>query len=111
MLKISKKSIQEKTGNFRDHLIEALKQPEKALAYLQVALEEYQEDGDTDFFLTALRDITEARGGVGSLAKQTKLNRQNLYNALSEKGNPRLSSLSTILKMLGFQLSVNLVHS
>ena len=40
------------------------------------------------------------------LAKTTKLNRQNLYKILSEKGNPRLDNFGTILKGLGFKLSI-----
>lgn len=103
---MDRETILKKTGSYDEYLIESLRDPEEAAAYLQVALEEYQEDGDLEFFLTALRDITEAHGGIGELAKKTKLNRQNLYNILSHKGNPRLSTLGAILKYLGYCLSV-----
>ncbi len=46
----------------------------------------------------------EAHGGVGRLAKTSKLNRESLYRLLSKKGNPRLSSLNTIINVLGVQL-------
>ena len=46
-------------------------------------------------FLLALRDVVEAHGGVGQLAKVAKLNRESLYKLLSKDGNPRLSSLES----------------
>jgi len=100
------KKFLDNTVSFHDMLIASLKNPKEAAAYLQVALEEYQEDGDTEFFLLALRNVAEAEGGIGELAKKTKLNRQNLYRTLSAKGNPRLKSLGTLLKALGFNLSI-----
>ncbi|MFN7095999.1 MAG: DNA-binding protein [Gammaproteobacteria bacterium] len=107
----SKQHIFQNTDSFHALLIESLHDPEKATAYLQVALEEYQEDGDTEIFLLALRNVVEAHGGVGHLAKQTKLNRQNLYQVLSKKGNPRLNTLGILLKSLGLQLSIEPVHA
>lgn len=105
-----KKSILERTGSFHDLLIESLRDEEKAVAYLQVALDEYQEDGDTEVFLLALRNVVEAKGGIGLLAKKTHLNRQSLYNTLSQKGNPSLNTLGRVLKNLGFHLSIESAH-
>ena len=34
----------------------------------------------------------------------TKLNRENLYEMLSKKGNPRLKSIATILEKIGIEL-------
>lgn len=91
---------------FEDDLRERLTDPDYARVFLDVALEEYEKDGDTEAFLLALRDVTEAQGGISKLAERTKLNRQNLYKALSEKGNPRLETVGAILHGLGFRLSV-----
>ena len=91
---------------FEDDLRERLADPEYARVFLDVALEEYEQDGDTEAFLLALRDVAEAQGGLTQLARRTKLNRQNLYKALSSKGNPRLQTVETILHGLGFRLSV-----
>ncbi len=91
---------------FEDSLKERLADAEYARVFLDVALEEYEKDGDTEAFLLALRDVTEAQGGISKLAERTNLNRQNLYKALSEKGNPRLETVGTILHGLGFRLSV-----
>jgi len=96
---------------YEDSLKERLLDPEYARVFLDVALEEYEQDGDTEAFLLALRDVAEAQGGVTKLAEQTKLNRQNLYKALSEEGNPRLKTLGAVLHELGFRLSVEPVKA
>jgi DNA-binding phage protein len=44
---------------YQQDLIEALKNPEEAAAYLNAALEE----GDRETFLLALRNVTEANDG------------------------------------------------
>lgn len=95
-----------RSKSFDDYLIESLKDPQEAEAYLQTALDEYQEDGDTEFFMTALRNVAHANGGVGKLAKEADLPRQNLYHTLSSKGNPSLKKLSPILNGLGFHLFI-----
>ena len=91
---------------FREYLKEKLKNRETAVSYLNTALEEYEKDKDTDAFLLALRTVAEVRGGIGELAKKTNLNRQHLYRTLSNKGNPRLNTLETVLHGLGFRLSI-----
>ncbi|MFH1565527.1 MAG: addiction module antidote protein [bacterium] len=96
-----------KTRKFNDYLIKSLKDPKEASAYLNVALEEYKKDNDAEAFLLALRDVAEARGGISKLAQKTKLNRQNLYRALSGKGNPQLITLGNILNGLGFHFSIH----
>ncbi|MFH1191966.1 MAG: transcriptional regulator [bacterium] len=95
-----------KTRKFNDYLIESLKDSKEASAYLNVALEEYKKDNNAEAFLLALRDVVEARGGISQLAQKTKLNRQNLYRALSCKGNPQLITLGNILNGLGFHFFI-----
>jgi len=98
-------TVMTRSKRYQDQLIEALQDPQEAQAYLNAALE----DGDSEVFLLALRDVAEARlGGVRQLANQTQLNRESLYRMLSEKGNPELSSLNAILTSLGFRLAVEL---
>jgi probable addiction module antidote protein len=62
-------------------------------------------------FLVALRNVTEAQGGIGELAKRTNLNREHLYRVLSRRGNPRLDTVGIILHGLGFRLSITSAHS
>jgi probable addiction module antidote protein len=92
-------------------VLEQLQNPEMAKSYLDVALEEYEQDGDLAFFLEALRNVVEAREGMTSLAEKTGLNRQNLYRVLSSEGNPELRTISLILHHLGYRLSVQPIHA
>lgn len=87
---------------YREWLIGHLKSRRNAAAYLEAAIEE----GDTAALMQALRNIAEARGGVGIIAQETGLRRETLYRTLSKKGNPQLKSLSAILSAMGLRLSV-----
>ncbi len=49
-----------KSVPFEAHHLEFLKDPERARVYLEVALEEYEKDHDSEAFLLALRDVAEA---------------------------------------------------
>lgn len=75
---------------------------EGAVEYLNASLEDPHE---LELFLIALRHVAEA-WGFGHLAEVTGLNRESLYKMLSEKGNPRLSSLTTLLDGMGLRLAV-----
>ena len=103
---MTKRKIRENTGNHEEWLITSLKSKKEAVAYLQVALEEYQNDGDLEAFLMALRHVAEAQGGLGKLSKKTHLNRESLYKTLSSKGNPKLQTIGILLKGLGFEFSI-----
>lgn len=98
--------ILECTGNYHEYLMSTLQNEEEATVYLQVALDEYQEDNNTEAFMLALRNVAEATGGIGKLAKKAELNRQHLYHTLSSKGNPSLKKLNPILNGLGFHLYI-----
>ena len=88
---------------FREAQIELLKDPENAALYLEEALAA----GDMDAFKLALRNVAEARlGGMTALSERTELNRESLYRALSEEGNPTLDTLTKVMHALGLRLSV-----
>jgi len=94
------------TDNYKDLLHERLTDPEYASGYLSACAEEGQ-----DVFLLGLRDVGEALGGMGQLAEDAALNRESLYRMLSQEGNPRLSSLLTVLSAFGMQLKCVPVES
>ena len=87
------------TRPYHDYLIESLKDKEEAAAYLKACFDDSEE-----IFMIALRDVVEARLGIAVLSKKTNLNRETLYRTLSKKGNPKLSSLSAILKACGIKM-------
>lgn len=103
---MDKEHILKNTVSYQDEFVNTLKDPEEAFGYLQIALEEYQQDNDAEALLVALRNVALAQGGISKLARKTHLNRQNLYNILSKKGNPRLDTFGTILRGLGFKLAI-----
>jgi probable addiction module antidote protein len=96
---ITKNSKRRKTADYKEFLSKRLQDPHLAAGYLTASLAEGE-----DAFLLALKDIAEAHGGITPLARQTQLNREGLYDMLSAKGNPRLSSLAAVLDALGLQL-------
>lgn len=87
---------------YQPELIKILNDPRLAVEYLNAALEE----DDPEVFLLALRNVTEAHGGMAQLAEKAKLNRESLYKMLSKRGNPELRSLDALLHALGFRLAV-----
>ena len=88
---------------YHDHLMEVLKDPEEAAAYLNAVLE----DGHPKMFLIALRDVAEAQGGLLRLSKKTKMSRANLYKMLCKSGHPEVQSLYKVLLAFGLSLSVS----
>jgi probable addiction module antidote protein len=106
---MANKNDNKNTVSYQEALVESLKDVDEAEAYLNVALDEYDQDGDYEAFMLALKNIADANGGVNQLAKKTHLNRQNLYRVLSKDGNPRLDTLSAVIHGPGFKLSVSKV--
>ncbi len=96
----TKKARPMRTKDYKaDFLMSDLTNLDRAADYLTAAIEEGE-----DVFLLAVRDVAEAHGGIKSLAETTRLNRENLYDMLSKKGNPRLSSIASILNNLGLEM-------
>ena len=91
-----------KTESYRESLLESLKNPDEAAHYLNACLE----DEDDRVFLLALRDVADAHGGLRTLSRDTRLNRESLYRMLSKSGNPSLDSLSAVLNACGLRLAV-----
>jgi probable addiction module antidote protein len=92
-----------KRPTYHEDLIERLKDPKRAIGYLNACLS--QEDFDEGVLLLALRDVAEAHGGLRNLAKRAGLNREHLFKILSKNGNPRLDSLNQLTNALGFRLA------
>lgn len=73
---------------------------ERQAAYIAAALE----SGDADFVRDALGIVARARG-MGGIAKSAGLNRESLYKALGETGNPEFGTVMRIVGALGLTLS------
>lgn len=82
----------------------ALLRKDSSLA--EQVLNQLLEDGKQQELLLALREMTEAFGGVPTLAKQAGLNPSQLDREFFTNGIPLICSLSATLKAMGMQLRV-----
>ncbi|MCK5200300.1 MAG: putative addiction module antidote protein [Spirochaetales bacterium] len=89
------------TEKYDKSLKESLIDPVEAAEYINAALE----DGSQEVFMMALKDVADARG-ISQLARQSNLNRENLYRILSLKGNPKLTSLTSVLHSMGLKIAI-----
>ena len=95
----SRKSDRLAKGDFKSDLLEKLKDLDYAAGYLTACLEEGE-----DVFLVGVRNVAQAQGGLRAISKSTSLNREGLYAMLSKRGNPRLSSLTSVLDTIGIRV-------
>ncbi len=79
---------------------EYLDTPERQAEYISAALE----TGDTAFVRDAVSIVARARG-MGDIAKAAGLNRESLYRALGETGNPEFGTMLGVFRALGLELS------
>ncbi len=76
--------------------------PGFAAEYLKAAL---NDEDEPQVLLIALRHLAQAQG-IAKVAKAAGVERESLYRALSEHGNPRLSTLFAVTKAIGLRLTV-----
>jgi probable addiction module antidote protein len=79
---------------------EYLNSEERQVAYITAALE----TGDADFVRDALGVVARARG-MGQIARTAGLNRESLYRALGEAGNPEFTTVMRVVRALGLTLT------
>ena len=101
---MNKEAILKHTTSYEENLLRRLQDSELAQAYLEAAFESYEQDGDTEVLLLAMRHVAEAQGGIGELAKRTTISREHLYDILASKHNPRLDNWLNIISGLGFRV-------
>jgi probable addiction module antidote protein len=90
-----------KTRPFSELRQEQLLIPEVASEYLNLAKAQSQE-----IFLKALRRVAQARQ-MSKVAKEAGVQRESLYRALSEIGNPNFDTLLSVLSVLGLDFEIS----
>lgn len=85
---------------------EYLDTAERQAAYITAALE----TGDLAFVRDAIGIVARARG-MGEIAKTADLNRESLYKALGEAGNPELGTVLRVLQALGLTLTAHPIEA
>lgn len=68
-------------------------------------LSDAMRSGDAGYIANALGVIARARGMTG-VARDAGVTREALYRALSEDGDPRLTTLLGVIRSLGFRISI-----
>lgn len=91
-----------KYRKFTELLDEYLKDEDFATQFLSQALEE--EDFST--FLLSLKDVVRVHGSITSIAAKSKISRSTLYKLFSEKSNPELKTILSLLHTMGYDLRV-----
>ncbi|MHC5933432.1 helix-turn-helix domain-containing transcriptional regulator [Nostoc sp.] len=91
-----------KSTSYHEKLIQDLKNPLEAAAYIEVILEE----GDPKMLSKALKNVIEANGGIDRLSAQVKELYNKLDQVLSDKGEIEFYSLNYLLDTLGLYLAV-----
>ena len=92
--------------SYQNYLIESLKDPEEAAAYIEAALELE----DPAALLVALRQVAKAHG-MADVARRADVGEKTLFRALSENGNPTVTTLHKVLHAVGLRLSVTPEHA
>lgn len=108
---IAKKQVKPKPSSkpaikYDDWMVERLKKNKKeAFEYLKTSLEE-----NSDFppaFLLSLRRVSQAlEMSLEDIAKESGISTATIYKALGKKGNPTIDTLASILKTIGFKLTL-----
>jgi probable addiction module antidote protein len=78
---------------------EYLTSPEAIAAYINEALA----SGDTALFAAAVNHVARGRG-MADIARESGLAREGLYKALRPGSQPRMETMTRVLKAMGVQL-------
>ncbi len=92
--------LQQCTTPFKDYLLKDLAQPEFAKDYLEVALQDFDKDGNIETLLLCMKDVAEAQGGIDRLVNWTDLSPQDLTYLLNAKHPLQLDKVLDILSKL-----------
>jgi probable addiction module antidote protein len=87
-----------KTSSYRAALLESLRDPEEAQAYLNAAM------GDSkEALLKALKNIAQANS-MAKVAREAGVQRETLYRSFSESGNPTWDTFLGVLNAVGLKV-------
>ena len=88
--------------SYHSYLIESLKDPLEAAAYLDAVLE----DGDFEHILLALKNVAEAQQGITNNSKSDKLSLDISSQLFPNQPPSELMTIAKLLNQLGLKLSV-----
>ena len=88
----------------KKQLISTLKNHEYASCYLQDALGRSVEINEFSLFLTAIRSVVEANGGMAVIAKKMQVGKESFYKSLQPDKKPRFATIAKALKSCGIEI-------
>ncbi len=88
--------------SYKSYLIESLKDPAEAAAYLDAVLE----DGNLEQIVLALKNVAEARRNRVDNSSEPDPAWENCYQLLDQGKTPELLAILSLLNDLGLKLSV-----
>jgi DNA-binding phage protein len=88
--------------SYHSYLIESLKDPLEAAAYLDAVIE----DGDFEHILLALKNVAEAQQDITNNSKNNNLNLDINSQLLPNQQPSELMTIAKLLNQLGLTLSV-----
>jgi DNA-binding phage protein len=88
--------------SYHSYLIESLRDPAEAAAYLDAVLE----DGNLEHILLALRNIAEARRDLIGTSHDSDADWEQCYQLLAQRKVLELTAIAALLNELGLKLSV-----
>lgn len=91
-----------KFRKFTELLGEYLKDEKFVAEFLSQALEEK----DFSTFLLSLKDVIRVHGTITEIAEKAKLSRSTVYKLFSERSNPELKTILSLLHTIGYDLRV-----
>ena len=94
------------TTKFEDVFCEIVNNKEQLRDFLNIAFEDYLEDGDFNAFYRSLELVIKSRDTMQNFAEKVELSKMGLYNVIKGKKEPKITTLAKILKELGFSLKV-----
>lgn len=77
-----------------------LTSPAAIAAFMADALE----TGDAPYIAKSMGIVARAKG-MTELSRETGLSREQLYRSFSERGNPTLKTMLTVMKALGLEIT------
>jgi DNA-binding phage protein len=88
--------------SYHSYLIESLKDPAEAAAYLDAVLE----GDDLEHLLLALKNVAEARSQLMDDSPESETDWEHCYQLLARGETPTLQAIALLLNKLGLKLSV-----
>jgi len=96
--------------NFDEDMIKRLQNPEFESGWIELALQEFLEEGNFNTFIRCLTYVVKARGHgeISRLAQASSIDRGNLSEILSGKVTPRIDTALKLIRGLGYEYDIKL---